>query len=248
MSTTFAHLLLLEFSLWVFVLVLACSCSNYFWTLYCFFFPPDCHLQLLLCQLQINRAINQMVRAYNQGGIPSLTHVFCTSVYPRTPNTASLPWDSDLCFIVLMMKGYKYAKASCQDGFALPVVPYSVQFMCANECITCLSSKMEAQLCTSGYVYGCMHASMSFNRPALEPGLCWHWLKDGFQRRNILLFWVLVQNVWQSLRAVYLRRKLYAHRIISRATYLIFSLISTLHWTDQLFRTKLRLDERDGRA
>lgn len=62
-------------------------------------------------------------------------YAFCTSVYTRTPDFASTLWKSALCFAVWMAKGFKYAKAGCQDCFALPELRCPVQFACADGCM-----------------------------------------------------------------------------------------------------------------
>lgn len=76
MSTIFTHLLLSEFSLkdFFFFACLTCAycCSNLFWSLSIVLPLPRCHLELSLCQPQMNKSVNQLLRPQNQIGVPFL--------------------------------------------------------------------------------------------------------------------------------------------------------------------------------
>lgn len=142
-----------EFSLQL-LFILAHSCSNF---LFIFTFSvglaPEWHLKLSFCQLQIKEAINQLVRPYNQGAeYHRLLYAVCTSVYPRTPYLASTLWESALHSTVLIVKGCEYAKAGCQDCSALPELSCPLRFVCASECMACLSSSLETLPCTTDYM------------------------------------------------------------------------------------------------
>lgn len=106
---------------------------------------PEWHLDLSFCQLQINRAINQLVRPHNPAAEYHLfLYAVCTWVYPRTSCYASMLRDSAPHFTVLIVKGGEYAKAGCQDCFAIPELSCPLRFVCASERMACLSSRLEA--------------------------------------------------------------------------------------------------------
>lgn len=157
MSTIFTHLLLY---VWVctqgFVFFFfACltrsqCCSNLFWSLsIVFFYPPSrVSFGVVIVPTSKERISKPAAEASEPKRKIFSFHVWFVHAFIQGHLTASSRWESALCFIVLIARGCKYAKAGCQDCFALPELCCSPPFVCANECMACLSSKLA---CTTEY-------------------------------------------------------------------------------------------------